>query len=134
MKIKIKFFFWQSEKDSPKSLMNNSNANSINAASIPEDIANYQNVSDSSNKCKKTEDLSLGRNRIKINTLDRDHLKKNRSFKKVPKKEEKRNNQPTFKCSIKEKKDIFGIKEKKTNINERTKQGKKIEKKDVVKT
>ena len=53
--------------------MNNSNANSINAVSIPEDIANYQNVSDSSNKRKKTEDLSLGRNRIKINTLDRDH-------------------------------------------------------------
>ena len=92
MKIKIKFFFCKGEKDSPKSLMNNSNANSINAASIPEDIANYQNVSDLSNKSKKTKDLSLGRNRIKINTLDRDHLKKNRSFKKVPKKEEKGNN------------------------------------------
>ena len=59
------------------------------------------------------EDLPLGRNRIKINTLDRDHLKKIRSFKKVAKKEEKRNNQRTFKPSIKEKKDIFGIKEKK---------------------
>ena len=65
------------------------------------------------------EDLPLGRNRIKINTLDRDHLKKNRSFKKVPKKEEKKNNQPT--PSIKEKKDIFEIKGKKANINERTK-------------
>jgi len=127
-------FFGKDEKDSPISITNNSNANSINAASIPEDIANYQNVSDSSNKSKKMEDLPLGRNRIKINTLDRDHLKKNRSFKKVAKKEEKRNNQPTFKRSIKEKKDIFGIKEKKTSINERTKQGKKIEKKDVVKT
>ena len=70
-------FFGKDEKDSPISITNNSNANSINAASIPEDIANYQNVSDSSNKCKKTEDLSLGRNRIKINTLDMDHLKKN---------------------------------------------------------
>ena len=120
------FFFGKGEKDSPKSLTNNSNANSINAASIPEDIANYQNISDSSNKCKKTEDLSLGRNRIKINTLDRDHLKKNSSFKKVPKKEEKGNNQPTFKLSIKEKRDIFGINGKKANINERTKQAKKI--------
>ena len=45
MKIKIKFFFGKGEKDSPKSLTNNSNANSINAASIPEDIANYQNIS-----------------------------------------------------------------------------------------
>ena len=68
MKMKIKLvFFGKGEKDSPKSLTNNSNANSINAASIPEDIANYQNVSDSSNKSKKMEDLSLGRNRIKIN-------------------------------------------------------------------
>ena len=69
--------------------MNNSNANSINAVSIPEDIANYQNVSDSSNKSKKTEDLSLGRNRIKINALDRDNLKKNRSFKKFLKKKKR---------------------------------------------
>ena len=99
-----------------------------------EDLSNYQNASHSCNKSKKTEDLSLGRNRIKINVLDRDNLKKNRSFKKVPKKEEKGNNQPTFKLSIKEKRDIFGIKGKKTNINERTNKVKKIEKKDVVKT
>ena len=84
-------------------------------------MANYQNASHSCNKSKKTEDLTLGGIRIKINTLDRDHLKKNRSFKKFPKKEEKRNNQRTFKPSIKEKKDIFEIKGKKANINERTK-------------
>ena len=33
-------------------------------------MSNYQNASHSCNKSKKTEDLSLGRNRIKINVLD----------------------------------------------------------------
>ena len=46
MKMKIKFFFGKGEKDSPISITNNSNINSIHAASIPEDLANYQNVSD----------------------------------------------------------------------------------------